>query len=75
MFPNTNRTDDRAGRTTGAGAPSYNFANSTAANEKISTITAPDGTISETHSNDKPGQWDDGLVFKVKVGYGSGPAC
>lgn len=68
----SHRTDDWAGRTTSGGAPSYTFANSTATNEKISTVTAPDGTISETHSNDKPGQWDDGLVFKTKVGY-AGP--
>ena len=66
------RTDDWAGRTTSS-APSYGFANSTATDENISTITAPDGTIRETHSNDLPGQWNDGLVIKTKVGSGSGP--
>lgn len=66
------RTDDWAGRTTSS-APSYTFANSTATDVKISTVTAPDGTITETQSNDLPGEWNDGLIIKTKVGYGSGP--
>ncbi len=69
----TTRTDDWAGRTTGGSAPYYTFATSTATNEKISTVTAPDGTITETHSNDLPGQWNDGLVIDTYVQYGSTP--
>src|SRR5437660_7183790 len=65
------RTDDWAGRTTGGTAPAYSFANSNATGEKISTITAPDGTISETHTTDDPTNWDDGLVKQTIVKYGS----
>jgi RHS repeat-associated protein len=67
----TTRTDDWAGRTT-TSTPQYAFANSTATNEKISKVTAPDGTVTETHSNDLPGQWNDGLVIETDVGYMSG---
>jgi len=69
------RTDDWAGRTTSVGgnAPSYTFDNSTATGEKISTVTAPDGTIVETHTIDNGGGWNDGLVKETKVEYGTAP--
>lgn len=65
------RTDEWAGRTSGGSAPSTTFANSTASGEKISTITAPDGTITETHVVDSSGSWNDGLVKQTLVKYGS----
>jgi hypothetical protein len=56
------RTDDWAGRTTSmsGGAPYYAF--SVNDSTGVSTVTAPDGTLSETHTIADPGQWDDGLV-------------
>jgi hypothetical protein len=67
------RTDEWAGRTTGGSAPAYTFATTSGTGEKILTITAPapDGTISETHTTDNPGNWDDGLVKQTIVKYGS----
>jgi RHS repeat-associated protein len=65
------RADEWAGRTSGGNAPVYTFATSQGTNEKISTITAPDATISETRTKDNPGQWDDGLVQQTSVIYGS----
>jgi hypothetical protein len=75
----TTRTDDWAGRTTSVGGnpPAYTFATSTGTGEKISTITAPDGTIFESHSIDHtgcedPGDcWDGGLVKETIVKYSS----
>jgi hypothetical protein len=65
------RTDDWAGRTSGGSAPSYQFDNSSATGEKISTITAPDGTITEVHAIDDPQAWNDGLVTQSLVKFGS----
>lgn len=67
------RTDEWAGRTTSGDAPSYTFEESSATNKKILKVTAPDGAITETDSNDKPGQWDDGLVIETKTEYGATP--
>jgi RHS repeat-associated protein len=71
----TRRTDDWAGRTTSMTengqevAPFYTFAvNQTAG---ISTVTAPDGTSTETGTIVHPGFWDDGLVKYVEVRSGS----
>lgn len=65
------RSDEWAGRTSGGSAPVYLFENSQGTDEKISTITAPDGTISETHTKDAPGDWDDGLVQQTLIKSGS----
>ncbi len=70
------RTDDWAGRTTGmngdpSAAPVYTFSTSQQTGEKITTVTAPDGTINETHAKDAPGQWDDGLMQQTIVKSGS----
>src|ERR1044072_4179165 len=65
------RADEWAGRTTSGSAPSYTFANSSATGEKISTVTAPDNTISETRTMDNPGEWNDGLVKQILVKDGS----
>lgn len=65
------RSDEWAGRTTGGSAPTYTFGNSTAEGVKISTVTAPDETITETHTIDNPGNWDNGLVKQMLVKYGS----
>lgn len=65
------RTDDWAGRTTGGDAPSYQFSNSNSSGENISTITAPDGTVTEVHAIDAPGQWNDGLVTQNILRFGS----
>lgn len=59
------RTDDWAGRTTGGSAPQYSF--STNETTGVSTVTAPDGTINETHSIVNGGQWDDGYVSDTYV--------
>lgn len=65
------RTDDWAGRTTSmnGGAPYYDFS----VNEStgISSVTAPAGTIYETHSIVNAGQWNDGLVSDTYVKNGS----
>jgi RHS repeat-associated protein len=63
------RTDDWAGRTTSGSAPQYTFSNNESTG--VSTVTAPDGTISETHSIVDSGQWDDGLVSDTYVKDGS----
>ena len=68
----TQRTDDWAGRTAGS-ASVYTFANSTASGEKLLTVTAPDGTVTVTHSIDNPGNWNDGLVTDTYTQYGSTP--
>jgi RHS repeat-associated protein len=65
------RTDDWAGRTTGGSAPFYQFDNSSGTGEKISTITAPDGTITEVHSIDDPEAWNHGLVKESIIKFGS----
>lgn len=72
----TRRTDDWAGRTTGmpgtAEAPYYTFAVDQA--NGVSTVTAPDGTVTETHTIVSPGQWNDGLLSQTIVKQGaSGP--
>lgn len=61
----TTRTDDWAGRTVNmsGGAPYYTFA--TNESTGVSTVTAPDQTITETHSIVDSGQWDDGLVSDI----------
>jgi RHS repeat-associated protein len=59
------RTDDWAGRTTGMNgnpsiAPFYTFSvNETSG---ISTVTAPNGAVTESHAIINPGQWNDGLI-------------
>lgn len=65
------RSDDWAGRTSGGSAPAYTFGNSTATGVKISTVTAPDSTVVETHTIDNPESWDDGLVKQTLVKHGS----
>jgi RHS repeat-associated protein len=69
----TTRTDEWAGRTSGGSAPQYAFANSSDTGFKISTVTAPDGTVTETHAIDNPSVWDDGLVSDTYVQHGSTP--
>ncbi|MDQ3688041.1 MAG: Ig-like domain-containing protein [Acidobacteriota bacterium] len=58
----TRRTDDWSSRTTGMGgtmeAPYHVFAVNQS--QGVSTITAPDGSLSETRVAVNPGQWDDG---------------
>ena len=67
----TTRTDDWAGRTTGMMpnspqvAPFYTFGVDSA--QGVSTVTAPDGTITETRTIVNPGEWDDGLVKETLV--------
>jgi RHS repeat-associated protein len=65
----SHRTDDWAGRTTGGSAPSYTFS----VNEStgVSTVTAPDGTVTETDTIVDAGQWDDGLLSDIYVKNGS----
>jgi RHS repeat-associated protein len=63
------RTDEWAGRTTSGGAPYYTF--STNESTGVSTVTAPDGTVSESHAIVDVGQWDDGLVSDSYVKDGS----
>lgn len=59
------RTDEWAGRTTGGSAPQFSFSlNETSG---VSTVTAPDGTITETQSIVNAGQWDDGYVSDTYV--------
>ena len=65
------RSDEWAGRTSAGSAPVYTFANSQGTNEKISTVTAPDGTVTEAHTKDAAGQWDDGLVQQITVMFGT----
>jgi RHS repeat-associated protein len=67
------RTEEWAGRTTGGSAPSYLFSTITGSGETVSKITAPDLTVSETHSIVHPGYWDDGLVTDTYIQYGSTP--
>jgi len=66
----TTRTDDWAGRTTGmngnpATAPYYTFSVDEA--NGISTVTAPDGSISESDAIVHADQWDDGLIKETFV--------
>jgi RHS repeat-associated protein len=65
------RTDDWAGRTTSmsGNAPYYTFANNESTG--VSTVTAPDGSIIETHTIVDSGQWDDGLVSDTYIKNGS----
>jgi hypothetical protein len=61
----TTRTDDWAGRTTGmngnsATAPYYTFAVDESTG--VSTVTAPNGAVNETHAIVNSGQWNDGLI-------------
>lgn len=65
------RTDDWAGRTVNlsGGAPYYTF--TTNESTGVSTVLAPDQTITETHTIVNSGQWDDGLVSDTYVKSGS----
>ena len=65
------RTDEWAGRTGGGSAPQYTFAISEQTSETISTVTAPDTTVTETRSIKNSGAWNDGLVTEVKTQYSS----
>ncbi len=59
----TERTDNWAGRI--SDQPVYHFAIDKAAG--LSTVSAPDGTVTETHTIVNPGQWDDGLLSDVYI--------
>ncbi len=59
----TQRTDDWAGRV--SAQPVYQFSVDKAAG--ISTVTAPDGSVTESHTVVDPSQWDHGLVSDVYV--------
>lgn len=69
----TRRTDDWHLRTTGmpgtGDAPYHTFAVNQS--QGTSTITAPDGTVTETSTVVNPGQWNDGLVTEVAVKQGT----
>jgi len=69
----TRRTDDWSSRTTGMGgtmeAPYHVFAVNQS--QGVSTVTAADGTLSETRAAVNPGQWNDGLVTETSVKVGS----
>jgi RHS repeat-associated protein len=64
------RTDDWAGRTTGingnsALAPFYTFSvNETTG---VTTVSAPNGAVTETHAIVNPGQWNDGMVSETFI--------
>ena len=60
------RTDDWAGRTTSS-APQYTFAVTEPTGETVSTVTAPDGTVTESHAVRSSGAWNDGLITEVRV--------
>jgi len=60
------RTDDWAGRTI-ASAPQFSFAVSEQTSETISTVTAPDNTVTENHSIKNSGAWNDGLLSEVRI--------
>jgi len=61
-----NRTDDWAGRT--SAVPVWQFSvNETTG---VSTVTAPDGTVAETHANVHHGFWDDGLITDNILKFG-----
>ncbi|HEX2272101.1 MAG TPA: hypothetical protein VHH35_21345, partial [Pyrinomonadaceae bacterium] len=64
------RTDDWAGRTLNmsGGAPYYTF--TTNESTGVSTVLAPDHTITETHTIVNSGQWNDGLVSDIYVKSG-----
>lgn len=68
----TVRADEWAGRTSGGGtAPQYLFAVTEGSSETVSTVTAPDGTISETRSIKNSGAWNDGLVTESSIKHSS----
>ncbi|HEX8649217.1 MAG TPA: RHS repeat-associated core domain-containing protein, partial [Pyrinomonadaceae bacterium] len=64
----TRRTDDWAGRTT-ASKPFYTFAVNEA--QGLVTVTAPDGSVSETHAIVAEGEWNDGLVSEWVIRDGT----
>jgi len=63
----TTRTDDWAGRT--SSQPVYSFTDNQTTG--VSTVTAPDSTVTETTRNVHAGLWDDGLIVSVKTKIGS----
>ena len=69
----TRRTDDWAGRTTGmpgtGEAPYFTFGVDTV--NGITTVTAPDQTVTETHAIVATGQWNDGLVNDTIIKQGA----
>jgi RHS repeat-associated protein len=56
----TQRTDDWAGRVSAQPVQYFSANQSTG----VSTVTASDGTISETQTIVNPGQWDNGLISR-----------
>ncbi len=62
----SSREDDWAGRTTSS-APQYTFSVSEQTTETISTVTAPDGTVTESRAIKNTNQWNDGLISEVRV--------
>ena len=68
----TYRDDEWAGRTSGGStAPRHQFAVTEGSSETVSTVTAPDGTISETLSIKNAGAWNDGLVTETSIKHSS----
>ncbi len=69
----TRRTDEWAGRTTGmpttGEAPYFTFG--VDQTNGITTITAPDNTVSESHAVVAPGQWNDGFVSSTLTRQGA----
>lgn len=69
----TRRTDDWAGRTTGmpdtGEAPYYTFAGDQP--NGVSTVTAPDNTVTETHTIVAPEEWNDGLLSHTMIKQGA----
>lgn len=65
------RTDDWAGRTPffSAGPPVHIFSVDKA--HGVSTVTAPDGSVTITNTIVNNGSWDDGLVRQVEVKQGA----
>jgi RHS repeat-associated protein len=63
----TQRTDDWAGRVSAQPVQYFSVNQSTG----VSTVTAPDGTISETQTIVNPGQWDNGLISRSIIKNGT----
>lgn len=63
----TTRIDDWAGRTTSINGNPPSYAYSVDEATGISTVTAPDGAVTETHAIVHPGYWDNGLISDTYV--------
>jgi RHS repeat-associated protein len=65
----TTRTDTWSGQTTSASVYTFSVDDNPSGytDRRITTVTAPDGSVTQSHRLKNPGQWNDGLLIGTVV--------